>query len=191
MTLDKLKGFSKFAVENNLASTLALKYNRATANIQRKLGVSPRRTQYGPTRLPITSGGTTYNKYLSSIMQQESAGKFNVVNKSSGALGLYQFMPNTLKGLGYKGTSSQFLNNPALQKSYMHKFTQGNAKSLGINMQTMTSQQAGYLAAAHYGGVGGARKIMRGNRKYGTTNFNGKTPYAYMNDVLRRMYTRN
>lgn len=190
MTVDNLKVFSKFAAQDNLASTLALKYNRATANIQRKFGVSPRRQTYGPSRLPITSGGTTYNRYLNSVMQQESAGKFNVVNKQSGALGLYQFMPKTLKGLGYKGTSQQFLKNPSLQKSYMHKFTQQNAKSLGINMKTMTPQQAGYLAAAHYGGVGGARKIMSGNRRYGTTNFHGKTPYAYMNDVLRRMYSK-
>ncbi|KKM21006.1 hypothetical protein LCGC14_1639730 [marine sediment metagenome] len=190
MTIDNLKIFSKIAAQDNLASTLALKYNRATANIQRKFGVSPRRSSYGPTKLPITSGGTTYNRYLNSIMQQESAGKFNVVNKQSGALGLYQFMPKTLRGLGYKGTSQQFLGNPSLQKSYMHKFTKQNAKSLGINMQTMTSRQAGLLAAAHYGGVGGAKKIMGGNRRYGTTSFQGKTPYAYMNDVLRRMYAR-
>lgn len=186
MTNSEFSSFCKFAQSGDLASVLSLKYQRAVSNVHKKFGISPRRMSYGP-RPP---GSQTYNKYLSSIMGQESAGKFRVVNKSSGALGLYQFMPKTLRGLGYKGSSQQFLNNPSLQKSYMHKFTQQNAKALNINLNTMNRQQAGYLAAAHYGGVGGARKIISGNRKYGTTSFSGKTPYAYMNDVLRRMYAR-
>ncbi len=186
MTNSEFSNFCKFAQGNNLASVLALKYQKAVGNVHKKFGISPRRMSYGPR--PI--GGNSYNRYLSSIMGQESAGKFNVVNKSSGALGLYQFMPKTLSGLGYRGSTKQFLNNPSLQKSYMHKFTQQNAKALNINLKTMTRQQSGYLAAAHYGGVGGARKIMSGNRKYGTTSFQGKTPYAYMNDVMRRMYGR-
>lgn len=190
MTNQEFSSFCKIAQQSNFASTLALQYNRAAQNLGTRYGISPRTVSFGPTNMKISSGGTTYNKYLSSIMQQESAGKYNVVNKSSGAMGLYQFMPKTLRGLGYQGSFQDFLNNPQLQTSYMRKFTEQNAKSLGININTMTPQQAGFLAAAHYGGVGGARKIMSGNRGYGNTSFYGKTPYSYMNDVVRRMYGR-
>ena len=190
MTNLEFSYFCKHAAQNPLTADIALKYNRAVQNVQGRYGISPRTVSYGPVSGNISSGSTTYNRYLNSIMQQESGGKFNAINKSSGALGLYQFMPNTLRGLGYKGDFNSFLNNPQLQNQYMRKFTQQNAKSLGINLNTMTSQQAGYLAAAHYGGVGGARKIMKGNAIYGNTNYYGKTPYSYMNDVLRRMYGR-
>jgi len=188
MTVNEISNFSKFAGNPPLASTLALKYQKANANLVRMMRGSGRRSGFNPSKLRISSGRGVYNSYLSSIMGQESSGRFNVVNKQSGALGHYQFMPKTLRGLGYKGTSQQFLRNPGLQKSYMHKFTQQNARSLGIDLNKMNRQQAGYLAAAHYGGVGGARKIMSGNRRYGTTSFHGKTPYAYMNDIMRRMY---
>ena len=48
-------------------------------------------------------------------------------------------------------------------------------------------QQARYLAAAHYGGVGGAKKFMSGNRQYINTAFYGKTPGSYVNDISKRM----
>lgn len=188
MTNQEYSAFAKYAVEDSLASALALNTQRTIQRLSGRYGISPRTVSYGPTNMNISSGGSTYNRYLSSIMQQESSGKANVVNKSSGALGLYQFMPKTLRGLGYKGSFQDFLSDPNLQTSYMRKFTEQNAKALGIDINNMTSQQAGYLAAAHYGGVGGARKIMSGNRQYGTTAYYGKTPYSYMNDVLRRMY---
>jgi len=193
MTNLEFSSFCKFAQQSSLASSLILKYNKAFGgggSPMSRTGSSPRTVSYGPTKMPISSSGTTYNRYVSSIQTQESAGKMNVRNKTSGAMGLYQFMPKTLRGLGYKGDFNTFLNNPSLQNKYMDIFTRQNAKSLGINIGNMTSQQAGYLAAAHYGGVGGARKIMKGNRQYGNTNFHGKTPYGYMNDVLKRMYGR-
>jgi len=191
MTQQELTAFAKYAVSNNdLASTLALKYNRAVQTLGQRYGISPRTVSYGPTKPYISSGKTTYDRFVNAIMQQESSGKANVINKQSGALGLYQFMPKTLTGLGYKGTREQFLNNPQLQTHYMHKLTQQNAKSLGINIKTMNPQQAMYLAAAHYGGVGGAQKIMRGNRRYGSTVFHGKSQYGYMNDIYKKMYGR-
>lgn len=178
-------------VNANLTSTLALKYNQAAMNIGQKFGVGPRTGALGNTMVPSSTagvGGSTYNRYVSAITSQESGGRANIVNKRSGALGLYQFMPNTLKDLGYKGTTQDFLKNPALQTQYMNMFTQRNAKQLGINLGTMNTQQARYLAAAHYGGVGGARKLMSGNSTYGNTNFDGKSPYAYTNDIIKRMY---
>lgn len=182
-------GFTKTA-QQNLTTDLALKYNKAMQNLGSRYGVSPRTVSYGPTNMPISSGGSTYDKYISAITQQESGGKINAQNRQSGAMGLYQFMPKTLTGLGYKGSFNDFLKNPQLQRQYMDKFTQQNAKQLGINIKTMNLQQAGILAAAHYGGVGGARKLMAGNHGYGNTQFYGKSPYSYVGDITKRMTGR-
>ena len=75
----------------------------------------------------------------------------------------------------------------------MHKFTVNNARQLGFTSDSnkWSRQQYRYLSAAHYGGVGGARKIMRGNSRYGNTVFGGKSPYAYMRDVDKRMNWKN
>jgi len=190
MTKSEILSFKKYAAEQtpNLASTLALKYQQAMPGLIKKYGPTPFGTAFGLGSAPKLTGGSVYNKYVSAITGQESGGRYNVVNKQSGALGLYQFMPKTLKGMGYTGTTQQFLNNPKLQTEYMHKFTQNNAKQLGININAMTPQQVGYLAAAHYGGVGGARKLMKGNTGYGMTNFGGKTPFGYVNDITRKVY---
>jgi hypothetical protein len=191
-----LKSFFKHAQQMtnaNLTSTLALKYNQAVKNVGQRFGVGPNTGPLGNTRIPMSTagvGGSTYNRYVSAITSQESGGRANIVNKRSGALGLYQFMPNTLKDLGYKGTTQDFLKNPALQTQYMNMFTQRNAKQLGIDINKMDMQQARYLAAAHYGGVGGARKLMSGNSRYGNTVYDGKSPYAYTNDIIRRMQQR-
>ena len=69
----------------------------------------------------------------------------------------------------------------------MDKFTRSNAKSLGIDINKMTMQQAGILASAHYGGVGGAKRIIKGDRGYLHKNFYGKSQYGYMTDIYRRM----
>jgi hypothetical protein len=181
--------FFKTAQELDFNSRAILNYNKSIQNVQNRYNISPRTVSYGSSNPYISSGSGTYNNYLRAITQQESGGRANIVNKSSGALGLYQFMPKTLYGLGYKGTTQEFLNNPALQTQYFHKLTQNNAKQLGIDINKMDMRGAGLLAAAHYGGVGGARKIMSGNRMYGNTNFHGKSPYGYMTDIQKRMQT--
>jgi len=197
MTKQEFSSFCKFAQQNNslasttgLALTLSKKYNKAVKNIGKRYGMSPRTvSSYGLNRRRISSGSGTFDRYIGAITGQESGGRWGVVNKTSGALGRYQFMPNTLKGLGYKGNRQQFLSSPQLQNKYMHKFTQQNASQLGFGTDSnkWTRQQYKYLAAAHYGGVGGARKLMKGNHRYGNTNFHGKTPYGYVNDIDRRM----
>jgi len=191
MTFREFSSFCKHAQastapQNNFSSTLALKYQQAVQNVGQKYGITPRQT-FGPGPVSFGPGAGTYNSYVSAIRQQESGGKINAINKSSGAMGLYQFMPKTLRGLGYTGSFNDFLKNPALQNQYMDKFTRQNAKSLGFDMNNLNIQQAKYLAAAHYGGVGGARKIMSGNNGYGNTNYGGKSPYGYMSDIYNRM----
>lgn len=69
-------------------------------------------------------GGDFYSRYKSAIAQQESSGNPTLVNQDSGALGLYQFMPETLADLatscvGYQPSHSEFLGNVALQDQIM------------------------------------------------------------------------
>ena len=191
MTVHEISAFRKFAAQqNDLASTLALNYNKTVHNMQRKFGITPRRSMFGPGRVPsFRPGGSSFNRYVNAITGQESAGNWRAINKTSGALGRYQFMPKTLTGLGFTGTRQQFLSSPQLQTKYMHRFTQQNARQLGFGSDSnkWSRQQYRYIAAAHYGGVGGARKIMRGNSKYGNTVFGGKSPYSYITDIDRRM----
>lgn len=187
----KISYFLKYAQMPKVLTGLAMKYNNAAMNIGRTLGlVSPSINVSKPivnTIKPINSGAGMFDRFLNAIKMQESGGNFRAINKQSGALGLYQFMPKTLRGLGYQGSFQDFLNNPALQTEYMKKFTLQNAKALNIDINKMTPQQAGYLAAAHYGGIGGARKIMSGNQVYANTPFYGKTPNSYISDILKRL----
>lgn len=65
--------------------------------------------------------GNTSASISKAIAEQESSsygGKNNytVVNEKSGALGKYQIMPATLKGLGYNVSDQEFLRNPQLQE---------------------------------------------------------------------------
>lgn len=69
-------------------------------------------------------GDDFYSRYKTAIAQQESSGNPTLVNQDSGALGLYQFMPETLAGLatscvGYQPSHSEFLGNVALQDQVM------------------------------------------------------------------------
>jgi len=180
------KEFFKYAQQPAFLSDLALKFNTAARNLSSKFGIDTRPSLFVSKVKEISSGAGLYDKYLKSIVTQESGGNFRAINKQSGALGLYQFMPKTLRGLGYKGSFSEFLNNPQLQTEYMNKFTMQNAKALNIDINRMTPQQAGYLAAAHYGGLGGARKFMSGNTVYNNTPFYGKTMNSYVRDILNR-----
>lgn len=61
-------------------------------------------------------GNTTASKLSSAIANQESNGNYAAINKDSGALGKYQMMPATIKGLGYNVTPQQFVSNPKLQE---------------------------------------------------------------------------
>lgn len=176
----------KYAASMPLATDLALKYNSAVQNVQNRFGISPRTVSYGPTKQNISVTGQGYDRYVSSISAQESAGKLNAINKSSGAMGLYQFMPKTLRGLGFQGDFKTFLSDANLQRQYMDKFTRQNAAALKIDMNKLGPREITLLSAAHYGGVGGARKFMNNDTKYMNTAFYNKTPISYTQDILRR-----
>jgi hypothetical protein len=102
-----------------------------------------------------------------------------------GAMGAYQFMPKTLRGLGYKGTFRQFLNNPELQTEYMLKLMYYNKSILsrksytykvtpinfiGKKIKGIEITLSGLLAASHLGGAGGVQRFIATN--YNATDGN-------------------
>ena len=61
---------------------------------------------------------TSHQQFLDAIGYRESSNRYDVVNKY-GYMGKYQFGKSTLKGLGFKVTKEEFLNNPELQEQAM------------------------------------------------------------------------
>jgi len=95
-----------------------------------------------------------------------------------GAMGAYQFMPKTLRWLGYKGTFIFFLNSPELQDYYMLKLLKINKSTLekqsftykivpmdfiGFKIKGVEITLSGLLAASHLGGVGSVQKFLATN----------------------------
>jgi len=135
-----------------------------------------------------------YKSYAEKIGEKESGGKYDAVN-TLGYLGKYQFGAMALQDMGLvkKGTSlkglddpanwnieggkQSFLNNPQLQEDTMVKYTKQNLATLNrigvVNDKSSPQEIAGYLAASHLLGPGGARQLARGEVKadaYGTTS---------------------
>lgn len=135
-----------------------------------------------------------YKSYAEKIGEKESGGKYDAVN-TLGYLGKYQFGAMALQDMGLvkKGTSLKglddpanwnieggkkaFLNNPQLQEDTMVKYTKQNLATLNrigvVNDKSSPQEIAGYLAASHLLGPGGAKQLARGEVKadaYGTTS---------------------
>lgn len=122
----------------------------------------------------------THVDFLQAIGQKESGNNYNVVN-SFGYMGKYQFGSATLKGLGYKVTKEEFLNNPALQEEAMQALLEHNRKKLrkqiekycGDTVNGVYITESGILAAAHLAGQGNVKKFFRKGYEfkdgYGTT----------------------
>jgi hypothetical protein len=122
----------------------------------------------------------THVDFLQAIGQKESGNNYSVVN-SFGYMGKYQFGASTLKGLGYKVTKEEFLNNPALQEEAMQALLEHNRKKLhkqiekycGDTVNGVYITESGILAAAHLAGQGNVKKFFRKGYEfkdgYGTT----------------------
>ena len=84
-------------------------------------------------------------------------------------MGKYQFGSKTLKGLGYKVSKEEFLNNPELQEQAMLDLLRHNKKKLkrfidkyeGKTIHGIYITESGILAAAHLAGQGNVRKFFR------------------------------
>ena len=124
--------------------------------------------------------------FKSSITTQES-GNYSAVNKDSGALGAYQFMPTTglpLVGLDPKKPADiqKFLNSKELQDQAFEKFVGNLSAKYGGDTTKM--------AAAYYGGDGAAQIVgtAAANKRQGS---NGQYPSIneYVKQVGDRMNT--
>ena len=122
----------------------------------------------------------THSDFLHAIGHKESGNNYTVVN-SYGYMGRYQFGASTLKGLGFKVTKEEFLNNPALQEEAMQALLEHNSKKLrrqiekycGTEVNGIFITESGVLAAAHLAGQGNVKKFFRKGYEfkdgYGTT----------------------
>ncbi len=135
---------------------------------------------------PIPSNSAlpiNYPAYAQQIGQRESGGNYQAVNRI-GYLGKYQFGAPALQDMGLvrsgttmrglddpsnwtiEGGKQAFLNNPQLQEDTMVRYTNQNFRALNrlgvVNNQSSNEQIAGFLAAAHLLGPGGARNLAQG-----------------------------
>ena len=120
----------------------------------------------------ITVQKTDLVVFLDTLGFKESTNDYTRVNKW-GHLGKYQFSKKTLRGLEYKVTPQQFLDNPELQeqavrdllienKRIMRKFI---TKYEGTIINGITITESGILAATHLVGPRAVKRYLNSNGK--------------------------
>lgn len=110
-----------------------------------------------------------------------------------GALGAFQFMPKTLRWLGYTGSIKYFLNNKDIQIKYMIKLIEFNksvlkrnsytykvnvSDSIGKTINGIQLTWSAVLAASHLSGAGGVQRWVA--RKGNAKDMNGTTVAMYL-----------
>lgn len=129
-------------------------------------------------KLEITTN--RHADFLQAIGNKESGNNYSAIN-TYGYLGKYQFGLSTLRGLGFKVSKHEFLNNPELQEKAMYTLLKHNRKQLkkyirkynGKVIHGVYITESGILAAAHLGGAGNVRRFFKKGYDfkdgYGTT----------------------
>ena len=113
------------------------------------------------------------DNFLSAIGFRESGNRYDITN-TFGYMGKYQFGRSTLKGLGYKVSKKEFLNNPDLQEEAMLSLLNHNKEKLqqyidvydGKTVNGIYITESGILAAAHLGGQGSVRRYFRNGKVF-------------------------
>ena len=113
------------------------------------------------------------DNFLSAIGFRESGNRYDITN-TFGYMGKYQFGKSTLKGLGYKVSKKEFLNNPDLQEEAMLSLLNHNKEKLqkyiddydGQTVNGIYITESGILAAAHLGGQGSVRRYFRNGKVF-------------------------
>ena len=113
------------------------------------------------------------DNFLSAIGFRESGNRYDITN-TFGYMGKYQFGRATLKGLGYKVSKKEFLNNPDLQEEAMLSLLNHNKEKLqqyidvydGKTINGIYITESGILAAAHLGGQGSVRRYFRNGKVF-------------------------
>ena len=111
--------------------------------------------------------------FLDAVGFRESSNDYTVTNKW-GYMGKYQFGRSTLKGLGFKVTKEEFLNNPQLQEEAMMALLLHNKEKLqkyidvfdGQTINGMYISESGILAAAHLGGQGSVKRYFKNGKVF-------------------------
>ena len=112
-------------------------------------------------------------RFLNDVGFRESGNRYDITNKW-GYMGKYQFGRKTLKGLGFKVTKEEFLNNPQLQEEAMMALLLHNKEKLqkyidvfdGQTINGMYISESGILAAAHLGGQGSVKRYFRNGKVF-------------------------
>ena len=113
------------------------------------------------------------DNFLSAIGFRESGNRYDITN-TFGYMGKYQFGKSTLKGLGYKVSKKEFLNNPDLQEEAMLSLLNHNKDKLqkyidvydGKTINGIYITESGILAAAHLGGQGSVRRYFKNGKVF-------------------------
>ena len=113
------------------------------------------------------------DNFLDAIGFRESGNRYDITNKW-GYMGKYQFGKSTLKGLGFKVSKNEFLNNPKLQEEAMMALLLHNKEKLqkyidvfdGQTVNGMYISESGILAAAHLGGQGSVKRYFRNGKVF-------------------------
>lgn len=124
--------------------------------------------------------------FLDALGFRESGNRYHITNKW-GYMGKYQFGRSTLKGLGFKVTKQEFLNNPQLQEEAMMALLLHNKEKLqkyidifdGQTVNGMLITESGILAAAHLGGQGSVKRYFKNGKVF--KDGNGTKITSYMN----------
>jgi hypothetical protein len=121
-------------------------------------------------------GGNQFEKFVRSIIQQESGGRYNLVEPGSRATGAYQLLPSNISEwspsiVGRRVGYDEFLHTPKLQDQIARAQLLKYYKKYG----------AAGAAAAWYGGPGAVRKINSTRKQGAYPSIN-----AYVRQVLGR-----
>ena len=140
-----------------------------------------------------------YKKYIDAVAKIESSGKYHIQNKTSWALGKYQFMPYTLQdyvkeicnnsNCTTKEINQIFLNNPSLQEKIMWLYTLQHLIRIHNKKISVKNWKdlARLLAICHFSGCGNLNKDW--NIKQNTNDGNTTTKdYA---KYIAENYTNN
>ena len=123
-------------------------------------------------------------RFLTDIGFRESGNRYDITNKW-GYMGKYQFGRSTLKGLGFKVTKQEFLNNPQLQEEAMMALLLHNKEKLqkyidvfdGQTVNGMLITESGILAAAHLAGPGNVKRYFKKGKQFKDGNGTKLTSY--------------
>lgn len=162
-----------------LTSIIILSFMMSSFNplVEYKDEVESIETVISPLQPPKSTPNTNLVKpknlflFLEDMGFSESSNRYHIKNKF-GYLGKYQFGIGTLRGLGYKISSKQFLKNPQIQEEAMIKLLRHNQEALKKYITKYQNKivngifitESGILAAAHLSGTRNVKRWFKGRQ---------------------------